>query len=61
MGAVIQQWLGQPYVPTDSEPHTIPMQDPTETARRARQGELNEAAAARAELEAKYGQVWSTR
>lgn len=35
--------------------------DPTELARRQRQKELNEAAEARAELEAKYGQVWDTK
>jgi hypothetical protein len=36
------------------------MQDPTEDIRRARQAELNNEAGARAELEAKHGQVWST-
>lgn len=36
------------------------MQDETESFRRARQAELNSEAGARAELEALYGQVWST-
>lgn len=36
------------------------MQDPTEQYRRARQAELNNEAGNRAELEALYGQVWST-
>lgn len=34
--------------------------DETEQYRRARQAELNSEAGARAELEAHYGQVWST-
>jgi hypothetical protein len=36
------------------------MQDETESIRRARQAELNSEAGPRAELEALYGQVWST-
>jgi hypothetical protein len=36
------------------------MQDPTESIRRARQAELNNAAGIRTELEAQYGQVWNT-
>jgi hypothetical protein len=60
MARVIQSWLAQPYIPTDSEPHTIPMQDPTENARRARQAELNNEAGGRQLLEDLHGQVWST-
>lgn len=36
------------------------MQDETENIRRERQAQLNSEAAARAELEARYGQVWSS-
>jgi hypothetical protein len=67
MGEVIKWWLAQPYIPTDSEPHTIPM-DETEQYRRARQAELNSAAVSasrdeeRARLETEYGKgnVWTS-
>jgi hypothetical protein len=36
------------------------MKDETENYRRARVAELNAEAAARSDLEARYGQVWST-
>lgn len=36
------------------------MSDPTEPARRELQATLNSEAGERAELEAKYGQVWNT-
>lgn len=37
------------------------MQDDTEQYRRARQAELNNEAGARAQLEAQYGQVWTSQ
>jgi hypothetical protein len=37
------------------------MHDPTEQARRQRLAEINSEAGERAELEARYGQVWDTK